>query len=89
MDEAIARARSRPEGTTSYAAQYVAEPLTGAGRIEEAVVVLEQHAPASSHDLAARLIDLGRVEDALAVLKRRTPRQAGPVDGRWRDESPL
>ncbi|MEV4941502.1 tetratricopeptide repeat protein [Streptomyces zaomyceticus] len=89
VDEAIARARSHPEGRTSYAAQYVAELLTGAGRIEEAVVVLEQHAPANSHDLAACLIDLGRVEDALAVLERHTPRQAGQPDGRWRDESPF
>ncbi|MFG2841380.1 hypothetical protein ACGFYE_41145 [Streptomyces zaomyceticus] len=89
VDEAIERARSHPEGTTSYAAQYVAELLTGAGRVEEAVVVLEQHAPANSHSLAACLIDLGRVEDALAVLKRRTPRQPGPVDGRWRAASPF
>ncbi|MFD9052590.1 tetratricopeptide repeat protein [Streptomyces zaomyceticus] len=89
VDEAIARARSHPEGTTSYAAQHVAELLTGAGRTEEAVVVLEQHAPANSHDLAACLIDLGRVEEALAVLSRRTSRRAGPVDGRWRDASPF
>ncbi|WP_406079820.1 hypothetical protein OG468_02450 [Streptomyces zaomyceticus] len=89
VDEAIARARSHSAGTTSYAARHVAELLTGAGRTEEAVVVLEQHAPANSHDLAACLIDLGRVEDALALLNRRTRGRGGPTDSRWHDESPF
>ncbi|MFG3383528.1 tetratricopeptide repeat protein [Streptomyces sp. NPDC047999] len=69
VDEAIARARSHPEGATSYAAPHIAELLAGAGRIEEAVVVLEQHASANSNDLAGHLIDLGRVNDAVALLQ--------------------
>ncbi|MFF3255690.1 hypothetical protein ACFYWP_32735 [Actinacidiphila glaucinigra] len=74
VDEAIAQARSHSEGATSYAAPHIAELLAGAGRIEEAVAVLEEHAHENSHDLAGYLIDLGRVEDALAVLRqRRTP----------------
>ncbi|WP_089225654.1 tetratricopeptide repeat protein [Actinacidiphila glaucinigra] len=73
VDEAIAQARSHPEGATSYAAPHIAELLAGAGRTEEAVAVLEQHAHENSHDLAGYLIDLGRVEDALAVLQRRPP----------------
>ncbi|MFF7679976.1 tetratricopeptide repeat protein [Actinacidiphila glaucinigra] len=74
VDEAIAQARSHSEGATSYAAPHIAELLAGAGRIEEAVAVLEQHAHENSHELAGYLIDLGRVEDALAVLRqRRTP----------------
>ncbi|MFE6064074.1 tetratricopeptide repeat protein [Streptomyces sp. NPDC056431] len=72
VDEAIAQARSHPEGGASYAASHIAELLAGAGRTKEAVAVLEQHASENSHDLAVCLIDLGRVEDALAVLQRRT-----------------
>ncbi|RFC78078.1 tetratricopeptide repeat protein [Streptomyces sp. AcE210] len=60
-------------GTTSYAAPHIAELFAGAGRAEDAVAVLEQHASANSHDLAGYLIDLGRIEDALAVLQRRSP----------------
>ncbi|MET9878869.1 hypothetical protein ABZZ36_30175 [Actinacidiphila glaucinigra] len=73
VDEAIAQARSHPEGVTSYAASHIAELLAGAGRTEEAIAVLEGHAHVNSHELAGYLIDLGRVEDALAVLQRRTP----------------
>ncbi|MFB6942897.1 MULTISPECIES: hypothetical protein [unclassified Streptomyces] len=51
-NEAIAQARSHPEGATSYAAPDISGLLAGAGRTEEAVTVLEQHASASSHDLA-------------------------------------
>ncbi|MGS2592023.1 tetratricopeptide repeat protein [Streptomyces hebeiensis] len=73
IDEAIAQARSHPEGATWYAAPHIAELLAGAGRIDEAVAVLEQHASTNSHDLAGYLIDLGRIQDALAILQRRTP----------------
>lgn len=73
VDEAIAQGRSHPEGATSYAAPHIAELLAGAGRTEEAVAVLEQHAPGNRHELAGYLIDLGRVEDALAVLRLRSP----------------
>ncbi|MFV5999012.1 tetratricopeptide repeat protein [Streptomyces sp. NPDC056231] len=89
VDEAIAQARSHPEGATSYAAPHIAELLAGAGRTEEAVTVLEQHASANSHDVAGYLIDLGRVEDALAVLQRRTPRPPELSDGTWRDDPPF
>ncbi|MFE7394970.1 hypothetical protein [Streptomyces sp. NPDC057582] len=89
VDEAIAQARSHPEGATSYAAPHIAELLAGAGRTEEAVAVLEQHASTNSHDLAGYLIDLGRVEDALAVLQRRTPRPPELSYGTWRDDPPF
>ncbi|MGW1093206.1 hypothetical protein ACWD4L_45290 [Streptomyces sp. NPDC002596] len=89
VDEAIAQARSHPEGATSYAAPHIAELLAGAGRTEEAVTVLEQHASANSHDVAGYLIDLGRVEDALAVLQRRTPRPPELSVGTWRDDPPF
>ena len=85
VDEAIAQARSHPEGATSYAAPHIAELLAGAGRTEEAVAVLEAHASSHSHDLAAYLIDLGRVDDALAILQRRTPRPPDLSGGRGPD----
>lgn len=89
IDEAIAQARSHPEGTTSYAAPHIAELLAGAGRTEEAVAVLEQHVSANSHDLAGYLIDLGRVEDALVVLQRHAPRPPELPDGPRHDEPPF
>ncbi|WP_329611460.1 hypothetical protein [Kitasatospora herbaricolor] len=70
VDEAVARARAHPEGSTSYAAQPIAALLGGSGRTEGAVAVLEQHAHASSHDLAGCLIDLGRIDDAVAALQQ-------------------
>lgn len=90
VDAAVARARSHPEGTTSYAAPHIAELLARSGRTEEAVAALEQHASTNSHDLAGHLVDLGRVEEALAVLQRRTPRppperRGGP----WHDDPPF
>ncbi|TXS47747.1 tetratricopeptide repeat protein [Streptomyces sp. t39] len=81
VDEAIARARSHPGGGTSSAAPHIADLLAGAGRTEEAVAVLAEHASANSHDLAGYLIDLGRVEEALAVLRSRSPRPSGPPAG--------
>ncbi|MEQ8143071.1 hypothetical protein [Streptomyces sp. OP7] len=79
VDEAIARARSHPEGATSYAAPHIAELLGDAGRTEEAVAVLEQHAPANSDDLAGHLIGLGRVNDAVALLQQRDSETVSPV----------
>ncbi|MFE3142171.1 hypothetical protein [Streptomyces scopuliridis] len=79
VDEAIARARSHPESATSYAAPHIAELLAGAGRTKEAVAVLEQHAPANSHDLAGHLIDLGRVKDAVVLLQQRDSEPVPPV----------
>lgn len=81
VDGAIAQARSHPEGATWYAALHIAELLAGAGRIEEAVAVLEQHASRNGHDLAGYLIDIGRVQDALTILQRRTARPPEPSDG--------
>ncbi|BBC29109.1 uncharacterized protein SGFS_004000 [Streptomyces graminofaciens] len=89
VDEAIAQARSHPEGATSYAAPHIAALLASAGRTEEAVAVLERHASTNSHDLAGYLIDLGRVEDALAVLQQRTPRPPELSDGPWHDDPPF
>ncbi|MFD5516996.1 tetratricopeptide repeat protein [Streptomyces sp. NPDC127066] len=89
VDAAIAQARSHPEGTTWYAASHIAELLAGAGRIEEAVAVLEPHASQNSHDLAGYLIDLGRVQDALAILQRRIPQTPEPSKGPWHDDPPF
>ncbi|MFC8495163.1 hypothetical protein ACFUJU_31125 [Streptomyces sp. NPDC057235] len=72
VDEAVTQARTHPESTTWYAASHIAELLADAGRVEEAVTVLEQHASTSSHELASYLIDLGRVQDALALLQLHT-----------------
>lgn len=70
IDEAVERARTHPEGGTSYAAPHIAELLAGAGRTEEAVAVLRPHSPANSHELAGYLMELGRLEAAVAVLHR-------------------
>ena len=90
VDEAIVRARSHPEGGTSYAAPHIAELLAGAGRIEEAVAVLEQHAPANSNDLAGHLIELGRVNDAVVLLQQRDSAPVSPVwTGSLSDDPPF
>ncbi|MDX3078532.1 hypothetical protein [Streptomyces sp. MI02-7b] len=86
VDEATAQARSHPEGATFYAAPHIAELLTGVGRTEEAVAVLEEQACANRHDLAGYLIDLGRVEDAVTLLQRRNPRLPELTDGPWHDD---
>lgn len=44
-EEAIAQARAHPEGGSWYAAWTIADVLADAGRLEEAVTVLERHAP--------------------------------------------
>ncbi|MFJ4849635.1 MULTISPECIES: tetratricopeptide repeat protein [unclassified Streptomyces] len=89
VDQAVAQARSHPEGATWYAAWHIAELLAGAGRTEEAAAVLEQHAWVNGHDLAACLIDLGRIEDALAVFQRRDPPPPALPDGPLHDDPPF
>ncbi|WP_327188063.1 tetratricopeptide repeat protein [Streptomyces sp. NBC_01334] len=89
VDEAVAQARSHPEGATWYAASHIAELLAGAGRTEEAVAVLEQHSSSNHHDLAGYLIDLGRVEDALAILLPPAPSPRELPDGPWHDDPPF
>ncbi|CAM5552876.1 hypothetical protein SSPIM334S_04168 [Streptomyces spiroverticillatus] len=89
VDAAIAQARSHAEGGTWYAAEHVAELLAGAGRVEEAVAVLEEHAPDLRHDLARHLVDLGRVEEALALLQRQDPRPLVAGTGPWCEEPPF
>ncbi|MGA5407337.1 hypothetical protein ACPCSC_08760 [Streptomyces lavendulocolor] len=79
VDVAVAQACSHPEGATSYAAPHIAELLAGAGRTEEAVAVLEQHASAYSNELAGYLIDLGRVNDAVVILQQRDSEPVSPV----------
>ncbi|SEB61473.1 hypothetical protein [Streptomyces sp. TLI_105] len=73
VDEAIAQARSHPEGATWYAAAHIAERLAGAGRTEEAVAVLRPHAPSNRHDLAGSLIGLGRTEEASTSAAPKRP----------------
>ncbi|MEV5898370.1 hypothetical protein [Streptomyces sp. NPDC052127] len=89
VDEAVAQARSHPEGATRYAASHIAELLAGAGRTEEAVAVLEQHGSSNSHHLAGYLIDLGRVADAMAILLPPAPSPPKLPDGPWHDEPPF
>ncbi|MFI9549931.1 hypothetical protein ACIHAR_39545 [Streptomyces sp. NPDC052016] len=89
VDEAIAHARSHPEGATWYAAPHIAELLAGAGRTEEAVAVLRPHAPANSHDLAGYLIDLDRIEEAVAVLHQNESRPSEPSTTAWSEEPPF
>lgn len=90
VDEAIAQARSHPEGMTSYAAPHIAELLVGAGRIEEAVAVLRPHALTNRHDLAGYLIDLGRIEEAVAVLHQDKPCPPPPsTTAAWSEEPPF
>lgn len=79
VDEAVAQACSHPEGSTAYAVPHIAEVLAGAGRTGEAVAVLEKHASANRHDLAAHLIDLGRVNDAVALFQQREAEPVAPV----------
>ncbi|MGW1728963.1 tetratricopeptide repeat protein [Streptomyces sp. NPDC002306] len=92
VDEAIAQARSHPEGATWYAASHIAVLLAGAERTEEAVAVLCPHAhvPANRHDLAGYLVDLGRIEEAVAVLhqdKHRRPQASATTA--WSDDPPF
>ncbi|MEW1861227.1 hypothetical protein AB0399_12760 [Streptomyces sp. NPDC088194] len=88
-ENAIERARAHPEGGTWYAAESIAELLADAGRTEEAVAVLERHAPDSSV-LAWHLLDLGRVKDAVAVLQQRATKSAAPPStGTLADAPPI
>ncbi|MGV4889434.1 tetratricopeptide repeat protein (plasmid) [Streptomyces viridosporus] len=90
LDEALEQARAHPEGDTSYAAHTLSDLLAEAGRTEEAVAVLELHAPANRASLAGHLIDLGRVEDAVALLQQRTPEPVVPVPtGAFSTEPPF
>ncbi|MFJ7913152.1 hypothetical protein [Kitasatospora sp. NPDC096204] len=88
-DTAVEQARAHPEGNTWYAAKDIAELLADAGRIGEAVAVLEPHAPANRRALAGYLIDLGRTDDAVAVLRQPSPEPPQPVVGPWHDEPPF
>ncbi|MET9518040.1 hypothetical protein [Streptomyces sp. NPDC002994] len=80
LDEPIEQARAHPESGASYAAWTVSDLLAERGRTEEAVAVLEPHAPANASSLAGHLIDLGRVKDAVALLQQR---QSEPVTPVW------
>jgi predicted Zn-dependent protease len=79
LDEAIEQARVHPEGDTWYADWTISDLLAEAGRAEEAVAVLEAHAPANCDSLAGHLIDLGRIKDAVAVLQQRKSEPVVPV----------
>ncbi|MEU3795335.1 hypothetical protein AB0F07_37045 [Streptomyces fructofermentans] len=87
-EEAIAQARAHPEGTTWYAARPLAGLLADAGRVEEALAVLEQHGDDNSGVLARYLLDAGRVEDAVALLRRRAPVPVEPVRPTVPDDVP-
>ncbi|MFC0106476.1 tetratricopeptide repeat protein [Kibdelosporangium aridum] len=90
LDEAIAQARVHPEGDTSYAAWTISDLLAETGRTEEAVAVLQAHAPANCGSLARHLIDLGRIKDAVAVLQQRKPEPVVPAwTGTFSTEPPF
>ncbi|MDQ1010309.1 putative negative regulator of RcsB-dependent stress response [Streptomyces sp. V4I23] len=90
LDEAIEQARAHPEGDTWYAAWTISDLLAETGRIEEAVAVLEPHAPANSSLLAGHLIDLGRIKDAVALLQQRKNEPVTPVStGLFSTEPPF
>ncbi|MEV7783380.1 hypothetical protein [Kitasatospora sp. NPDC088351] len=81
LDETIEQARAHPEGGTWYAAWSLSNLLAEAGRIEEAVAVLEQHPGSNNTVLAHHLIDLGRIKEAAAVLQVRP--SAAPAPDPW------
>jgi tetratricopeptide (TPR) repeat protein len=90
LDEAVELARAHPEGDTWYVAWSISDLLAEAGRIEEAVAVLEQHAPSSRSLLAQRLIDLGRIKDAVRALQQPRSKPAVPVwTGTFSTEPPF
>ncbi|WP_189277848.1 tetratricopeptide repeat protein [Streptomyces atratus] len=90
LDEAIEQARAHPEGDTWYAAWTISDLLAETGRTEEAVAVLEPHAPANSGSLAGHLIGLGRVKDAVALLQQRKSEPGTPVwTGTFSTEPPF
>ncbi|MFJ5535100.1 tetratricopeptide repeat protein [Streptomyces sp. NPDC093261] len=90
LDEAIEQAQAHPQGDTRYAAWAISDLLAGAGRVEEAVTVLEPCAPANSQQLARHLIDLGRVEDAISLLQRHRTEPITPVQtGAFSPEPPF
>ncbi|CAM3330713.1 hypothetical protein [Stackebrandtia soli] len=82
LDEALDQARVHPERDTWYTAETISDLLADSGRVEEAVAVLEPHAPDNRSALAGHLIDLGRVADAVAVLQQRKSEPFVPV---WTD----
>lgn len=89
-DEAMEQARAHPEGDTWYAAWTVSDLLAETGRTEEAVAVLEPHAPAHHDLLAGHLIDLGRVKDAVTLLQQRRSEPVTPVwTGTFSPEPPF
>lgn len=73
-DEAIEQARAHPEGNSWYAAGQIATLLAEAGRLEEAVVFLEENAPKATTQRAEYLIELGRVADAIALCQTLRPK---------------
>ncbi|MFJ3876818.1 tetratricopeptide repeat protein [Streptomyces sp. NPDC090077] len=79
LDEAIGLARAQPGGSPSETARTLAELLAGAGRVEEAVAVLEPHGADHPACLAGHLIALGRVGEALALFRRPEPEPFVPV----------
>ncbi|MFJ8017064.1 tetratricopeptide repeat protein [Streptomyces sp. NPDC096339] len=89
LDEAIGQARLHPEGDGPYVAWTISELLAEAGRTEEAVAVLEPHAPVNRDALGGHLIELGRVKEALALLRQRESEPFVPVwSGTFSDEHP-
>ncbi|MFB7619873.1 hypothetical protein [Kitasatospora sp. NPDC056181] len=75
VDTAVRHARAHPEGDTSCAAADISRLLADAGRTEEAVSLLKQHAGTRWQvtDMARYLIDLDRTTEALALLQYTDP----------------
>jgi tetratricopeptide (TPR) repeat protein len=74
-EQAIAELRVHPEADTWYGAWRLSDLLADAGRLGEAIAVLQPTCSAGRNEtnLAKLLIRQGRVKDAIAVLHHRTP----------------
>jgi hypothetical protein len=78
-EQAIEEARARPEKDARYEVRILAELLSGAGRVAEAVAVLEPALPAHRSALAAHLVAAGRVEEAVALCRQDPGYVLGPL----------
>ncbi|WP_198679430.1 tetratricopeptide repeat protein [Thermomonospora amylolytica] len=80
-EQAITEVRAHPEADTWYGAGLLSDLLTDAGRLDEAIAVLQSPPSASGGNenrLAELLIRRGRVKDAITVLHH--PKSVSPID---------
>ncbi|MFF3950100.1 hypothetical protein ACFYYN_35570 [Streptomyces sp. NPDC001902] len=87
-EQALEQALAHPESRNRFPARTTAGLLADAGRIQETLAFLEQHAPEDRAIVARHLMDLGRVKDAIARLQQPVPRPAGPSWTLAADDTP-